>query len=307
MVPSLAGLNCSAPLARDVRRELGCLSVARDLFALTKPRVTLLVAATAAAGMWLATRMQPMDTSLLALAGIAGVVGAANALNCWLERDVDCLMERTRQRPLAAGRLDSDLGLAFGLILGSASVMVLAVWVNVLSAVLAFAALVTYVWVYTPLKRRSAAALFVGAVPGAVPPLLGWTAATNQVDAPAILLFAILYWWQLPHFLSIGLVYREDYARAGFRTLPVVWGDAAARRCAAIAGAALIPASVGFVIVTGLGELAFVASGLLGSALFAVTLCCLVSRAKERSARALLVASLAYLPLLIIAFAVGVS
>jgi protoheme IX farnesyltransferase len=143
----------------------------------------------------------------------------------YIERDVDRHMTRTRNRPLPGGRLEPRHALVFGLALTIASLPILAIGVNALTAMLAALANVIYVLAYTPLKQRSHLALEVGAIPGAMPPLLGWTAATNQVDAAGLVLFAILFFWQLPHFHAIALFRREEYARAGLQVLPNVRGD----------------------------------------------------------------------------------
>ncbi len=147
----------------------------RDLVALTKPRITLMVIITTLGGLWLAPGEVPMVTILATLVATAMVVGAANTLNCWLERDSDAFMARTKNRPLPSGRLDPRWALGLGLALGAISVPVLTLVVNPLTGLLAAIALVSYVWIYTPMKQRSPAALLVGSVPGALPPLMGWT------------------------------------------------------------------------------------------------------------------------------------
>lgn len=201
----------------------------RDLVSLTKPRVTSLVLLTAGGGLWLApTGVRPWSSGLFLLA-TAAVVGSANALNCWIERDSDRLMQRTRKRPLPAGRLPSGWALAFGLTLGLLSLPVLALAANLLTAWLGALALAGYVWIYTPLKRLTPAALYVGAIPGAMPPLMGWTAATGRIDAVGLTLFGILFVWQIPHFLAIALFRCPEYERAGLRVLPSVVGTRGTR------------------------------------------------------------------------------
>ena len=164
-----------------------------------------------------------------AVAGTALVVGSANALNMYIERVTDGLMARTRNRPLPTGRLPAGLALGFGLALGAVSVPLLAFAVNAITGLLAAFALLSYVLVYTPLKRRTTASLLIGAVPGAIPPLLGWTAVTGRVEWPGVLLFAIMFLWQVPHFLAIATFRRDDYARAGLKVLPVERGDRVTR------------------------------------------------------------------------------
>ncbi len=202
----------------------------RDLVSLTKPRITFIVLVTAAAGMKLASARGagPITGAkwLATLAGTALVVGAANALNMVWERDVDALMKRTKDRPLPAGRLSPGLALAFGLLLSVVSLPILFWGVNAMTGLLGAVALVSYVLVYTPLKRHSIRALWVGAVPGAIPPLLGWTAMTGRLDEAGLALFSILFVWQIPHFLAISIFRADDYARAGLKVVPVERGDA---------------------------------------------------------------------------------
>jgi protoheme IX farnesyltransferase len=199
--------------------------VARDLVTLTKPRITFIVLVTAAGGMKLAPGVATGLTWLWAMLGTALVVGSANALNMWLERDVDGLMERTKKRPLPQGTLPPNLALAFGIALAIVSLPMLSLGVNGITGLLGAVALVSYVLIYTPLKRRSIRALWVGAVPGAIPPLLGWTAVTGRIDRGGVALFALLFLWQIPHFLAISIFRAADYARAGLKVVPVELGD----------------------------------------------------------------------------------
>jgi protoheme IX farnesyltransferase len=200
----------------------------REYVSLIKPRITLMVLTTTAGGFFLAPTRAPLTTLttlVCTLVGMTLIVGGANALNMYIERDIDGHMARTRLRPLPAGRMAPKQALVFGVALSVLAVPVLAFGVNALTALLAVLANVIYVLAYTPLKQRSHLALEVGAIPGAMPPLLGWTAATNRVDGAALVLFAILFFWQLPHFHAIALFRREDYARAGLQVLPNVKGD----------------------------------------------------------------------------------
>ena len=218
--------------------------VLRDVLALSKPRITALVVATTGGGLFLAPGALTAAGILLVLLCTAMTVGAANTLNCYMERDVDGLMARTRNRPLPAGRLPSWVALAFGLFLAVASVPLLAWLVNPITAVLASVALLSYVLVYTPMKLRSPVALFVGAIPGAIPPLMGYTAVTGRIELEGLALFAILFIWQIPHFLAISIFRKNDYAGAGFKILPVVWGDRAARWHAVLWSALLLPVGI---------------------------------------------------------------
>ncbi|AKU91054.1 heme o synthase [Vulgatibacter incomptus] len=210
--------------------EAGRAGVVRDLVALTKPRITAMVVFTTAGGLWVAPNRLPLVPSLAVVVATAMVVSAANALNCWLERDFDALMNRTRRRPLAAGRLSPGLAVAFALGLAAVSLSVLTFAIEPLAGLLAFIALVSYVWIYTPMKRMSSDSLLVGAVPGALPPLIGYAAATGTIDLPGIVLFSILFVWQLPHFLAISILCRDDYARAGYRVFSVSRGEEATKR-----------------------------------------------------------------------------
>src|SRR6266545_4948187 len=205
------------------------LAFARDVLALAKPRLALLVVCTAAGGLWLAPGRRDLAAALALLVGTSAVVAAANALNNLLERDIDALMRRTRDRPLPAGRIEPWVAAAVGLGLPSIALPALAWFTNGLTATLAALALFLYAVVYTPLKQRSTLALFVGAVPGAIPPLMGWTAATGRLDAGGLALFGILFCWQLPHFLAISLYLKEDYARGGLKVFSLVHGDRATK------------------------------------------------------------------------------
>ncbi|HSQ66861.1 MAG TPA: heme o synthase, partial [Polyangiaceae bacterium] len=210
----------TSPLvARSARSPL---SLARDVVALSKPRITLMVMLTALGGAWLAPVRVEGGAMVWLVLGTALVVGGANALNMLLERDTDGLMERTRNRPLPAGRLSPRTVLWFGLIASGSSIPILGFGVNATTATLALLANLLYVLAYTPLKRRSHLALLVGAVPGALPPLMGWTAATASVDAGGLVLFAILYFWQLPHFMAIALFRKDEYERARLVVMPSV-------------------------------------------------------------------------------------
>lgn len=198
----------------------------RDLITLAKPRITVFVLMTAGGGMYLGRRAEgvPLNavTASLALAGIALIVSGANALNMVIERDIDKNMARTKNRPLPAGRMSVKTALAFGVATTVLAVPVLLLGTNILTTFLAVLANLLYVLAYTPLKQRSHHSLLVGAVPGAIPPLLGWTATTNRLDAAGFTLFAILFLWQVPHFLAIALFRRNDYARAGLFVMPNV-------------------------------------------------------------------------------------
>ncbi len=216
----------------------------RDLVALTKPRINLMVIITAAGGMWLAPGNLPPSLVFTMLLTTAAVVGAANALNCYLERDTDRLMERTASRPLPDRRMEPGLALVFGCTLGLLSVPILSIAINPLTGLLGAVALVSYVVIYTPMKQYSPVALLVGAIPGAMPPLMGWTAVTNSLDAPGLVLFGVLFLWQIPHFIAISIFRQADYERAGLKVLPSVRGLDYAKRQAFLYTACLVVVSL---------------------------------------------------------------
>ena len=263
--------------AQERPRSQG-VAVIRDLLALTKPRITTLVLTTGAAGACLAPGHVGTRTLLLALVGTALIVGSANALNMWMERDVDALMARTCNRPLPAGRLSPDVALAFGLGLAAVSTPVLFL-VNTTTGLLGLVALVSYVAMYTPLKRHTHLALLVGAVPGAIPPLLGWSTATGGIALGGLLLFGVLFLWQVPHFAAISIFRAQDYARAGLQVVSVQHGERGARRTIAVWTVLLVAASLLFTpfgiagraylgVATGLGAgfLALAFRGQIGAA-----------------------------------------
>ena len=185
--------------------------------------------ATFAGGVWLAPGSMARWRLVMTLIGTALIVSASNAFNMFLERDQDRLMERTRARPLPERRLSPEAALVFGTALACAALPLLFLAGNALTGILAGVAFFSYVAVYTPMKQQSPAALFVGAIPGAIPPLMGWTAATGRLDAPGLVLFAILFLWQIPHFLAIAIFRADDYERAGFRVLPLQASERATR------------------------------------------------------------------------------
>ncbi|MFN2384351.1 MAG: heme o synthase [Gemmatimonadota bacterium] len=272
----------------------------RDYATLCKPRINALVLVTTAVGYVVAARGQA-QWALLAwtLAGTALAAGGASALNQYVERDADGRMRRTAGRPLPAGRMAPARALAFGLTLAVTGVVLLVLKVNATVAFLGLATVVLYVAVYTPLKRRTGLCTLVGAVPGAIPPMMGYAAATGVVDAGAWALFGILFLWQLPHFLAIAWLYRDDYARAGFPMLPVGDPDGAATgRQIALYSLALIPVSLVPTLLGMTGGLYFFGALGLGLLFLAAGLAMALERARP-NARRLLLASVAYLPALL--------
>jgi protoheme IX farnesyltransferase len=304
MVTPLAPAPATAlAVAARVRPNIAAV---RDVLALAKPRLSGLVVCTAAGGLWLAPGRRDGVAAAVLVSGTTLVVGAANALNNLLERDVDALMRRTRDRPLPSGRIEPWVAVALGLGVPAVTLPLLAWFTNGLTATLAALALFVYVVVYTPMKQRSSAALFVGAVPGAIPPLMGWTAATGRLDAGGLALFAILYCWQLPHFLAISMYLKEDYARGGLKVFALVHGDRAARAWAAATSALLIPVSLSLVPLGLAGPVYGVAAAVLGAGLLAYAVTGLWQEgAAHRWARNFFLLTLLYLTLLFAALLVG--
>jgi protoheme IX farnesyltransferase len=274
---------------------------AGDFVTLTKPRLNLLVVATAAAGYYLGSGT-PFDfTGLVNMTvGTALVAGGSAAFNQIAERRVDALMERTRWRPLAAGRLGAREAAWFATALSLAGLAWLAITTNWLATAVAFVTLATYVAIYTPLKPRTSFATVIGAIPGALPPVIGWAAATNTLSREAWLLFGLVFLWQMPHFLAIAWLCREDYGRAGFPMLPVIEPDgrSTAQQVAAYASA-LVPVSLTPAIIGLAGPTYFVCALLLGLGFLYVSLRFAMRRTR-RDARLLFIASIAYLPLVLI-------
>lgn len=266
------------------------------LVELTKPGVTRMCLLTTAGGLALAPGEIGFLGGLATIVGAALAVGGANAANMWWERDSDRLMSRTRKRPLPSGRLSADVALRFSALLSITSVVLLAIATNLLTAALAAFAIVSYVFVYTPLKRRTPLALVIGAVPGAVPPLLGWTAVTNALDPGGLVLFGILLVWQIPHFIAISLYRKREYARAGIRVVPVVRGDAVAKIQAVGWALLLVPLSLMLATLGVAGSIYLWGATVLGMGFVAWAFTGLDNAAGARWARGYFLASLAYLP-----------
>jgi protoheme IX farnesyltransferase len=269
----------------------------RDFLELTKPRITILILICTAVGYYFGCR-NSFDLLILVhvLLGTALMASGTSALNQWWEADSDARMRRTRDRPIPAGRMKRSHGFVFGVLLSAAGFAELWFGTNALATALGLFTLLTYLFVYTPLKQRSPACTTVGALPGAMPPLIGYAAASGGLDAGALALFLILFVWQFPHFYAIAWMYREDYARGGIRMLPVIQpdGESTAKRVVAcsilLIPISLVPRLLG---MTGsLYAVAAVAAG-LGLLYFGVQL----GRQRTFSrARHVLLASVLYLP-----------
>jgi protoheme IX farnesyltransferase len=278
----------------------------RELWALGKPRLSALVLFTTAGGIGLAPgRIGPWKAAL-ALVMTSMAVAAANTLNCYLERATDGLMKRTRTRPLPAGTVEPGVALAQGLVLSVVSVASLTWFVNPMAGALAAVAILSYVALYTPMKYRSPHAVVVGALPGAIPPLLGWAAVTGGMDLGGFALFAVMFVWQLPHFLAIALYLKEDYARAGIRVLPLTHGEAATKACIVAYSALLLPVTLSLPHFRVAGPRYFVVAAVLGAGFLAWSLTGLRAGAGARWARGLMLGSIAYLTLLFGALALDV-
>jgi len=271
-----------------------------DYIQLTKPRITFMVIVTTFIGFILGSA-GPIDYVLLlhTIFGTALVAAGASALNMVLEWDVDARMRRTENRPIPAGRITVLQALSFGSILSGAGLIYLLVLVNPLTSVLAAITLALYLFAYTPLKRKTSLCTVVGAVPGAIPPMMGWTAVQGTIGFQAWWLFSILFLWQLPHFLAIGWLYREDYARGGFPMLPVTdtEGTQTSRQViintVALIAVSLLPAFLG------LSGVLYFAGALILGIMFLIMGIRLWQTKSNPSARQLLLASVLYLPLLL--------
>jgi protoheme IX farnesyltransferase len=272
---------------------------AADWLELTKPRITLLVVFTALVG-FVTAGPAPRWSALLvaALAGTGLVAAGASTLNQVLERATDALMNRTRNRPIPAGRIRPAEATLFGALLTGAGIALLAALCGPLAAIVALATWASYLFLYTPLKRRTHLATLVGAVPGALPPVIGWAAASGRLEPGAFILFAIVFLWQIPHFLAIAWLYRDDYERGGLQVLPVIDREGVLTgRQAVIHSVALLVVSLA-PVAAGLGGTLYLAGAVvLGVAL---TLAALrFARARDLgAARFLFLASVLYLPAL---------
>ena len=271
-----------------------------DYWSLTKPEVNILIGITTLAGFWLGVRPPqglPLSLLLHVLLGTMLVAGGTGALNQFIERRFDAQMRRTARRAIPSGRISPPDALVFGIVLSGAGGIYLAVAVNALSSFLAFLTMATYLLLYTPLKRWSPLCTLVGAIPGAIPPLIGWAAATGGLGLEAWVLYGMVFLWQFPHFMGIAWMYRDDYDRAGYRVLPR--GENRGRLLSlqsALPALALIPVSLGPVLLKQAG-LAYGVGALLSGVVFSYYGARLAVRRTNPSARRLLLASILYLPL----------
>lgn len=272
----------------------------RDHLALAKPRITLLVALCAAAGFALASR-GAFDWARLAWTalGVALASASTGCLNQVLEADYDARMERTKRRPVPAGRVRPAVARVLGIVWGVAGLGVLYWKVNAASCGLTAFTLASYLLVYTPMKRWSPLSTWIGAIPGALPPVIGWAAAGGALDAGAAALFAIQFLWQMPHFLALAWLYREDYARGGYRVYPVVdpSGASTAWQMAATSGLLLAASAAPYALGLA-GPVYLAGASICGAAFFLASLSAAL-RLETANARRVFLASLAYLPLVL--------
>ncbi len=275
-------------------------STISDCWTLTKPEVNFLIALATFTGFYLGHAHQaghfPLSLLVCTLVGTLLVASGTGTLNQYIERRFDAQMRRTAHRPLAAGRLRAPIGLAFGIALAGLGSVFLAVWVNLLASALAMFTVFAYLLIYTPLKRKSPACMLVGAIPGAMPPLIGWAGASGHLSSEAWLLYGILFLWQFPHFMAIAWMYRDDYRRAGYRVLPV-----ADRRCAfvncltVLPLLALIPLTL-FPAFSGHADAIYALGALFAGSVFLYHGTVLALQKSNQHARRLLLASITYIP-----------
>lgn len=271
----------------------------RDYYTLTKPEVNLLILMTTSTGFYLGSGT-PLKVAALVntLIGALLVASGTATLNQWMERVWDGRMRRTAKRPLPAGRLTANEALIFGVLLSVGGGLYLAVTVNALSSLLAISTLLSYLLIYTPLKRKTPLCTLLGAFPGAMPTLIGWAGAANSIGGHAWYLFAILFLWQFPHFLAIALMYREDYARAGYRMLPGFDEDSRFTRAEILGFTVLLVATTMLPATVRSAPLYFAVTALAGAFLFYHAIKLSISATPVLASR-LLHASVLYLPVVL--------
>lgn len=292
------------PAALLRHADLGFLAGLRAYLALTKPRIILLLLVTTVPAMVLAEGGMPsLGLVVLTLLGGSLAAGGANAINCYLDRDIDGMMARTRGRPLPAGLIEPRPALIFGILLGAAGFGVLLAGVNVASALLVVGALAIYVFVYTLwLKRTTTQNIVVGGAAGAIPPVVGWAAVTGGLDWPALVLFAIILLWTPPHFWALALRHRVEYARAEVPMLPVAGGESETRRQILLYSLGLVSATLLLAPSAAMGYLYLGAAVALGACFLCLAVRVWLTETEE-AARALFLYSIPYLGLLFVAMA----
>lgn len=275
-----------------------------DFFELTKPRVVLMILITAFVGFYVGSGEVPNYLGLIKmLFGVALAAGGTLALNQFMERETDALMERTRRRPVPDGRIQAHEALWFGIVVAAAGLIYLWLAVNTLSALVTSFITLSYLVLYTPMKPRSSLCMLVGAIPGALPPVIGWVAARDSLDISAWVLFAIMFLWQVPHTLAIARLYCEDYAKAGIQFLPVIEpeGNSTNRQIVSHTAALLVVSLLPTLLGTA-GPVYFVVAFVLGVGFLFYGIRLVLDSTLKR-ARHLLFASLVYLPVLLLVMA----
>jgi protoheme IX farnesyltransferase len=300
MKPAAATDLADGLVAPATGRAVRTPSRANDYYELTKPRMNFLVVVTTMVGYYMAVE-RPGDWRQLVptLLGTALTAAGSAVLNQLIEREHDKLMPRTRNRPLPTGRVSPAEATVYGIALSVLGIGLLAVSVNVLTAAIGAFTLLSYIAVYTPLKRHTTLNTVIGAVPGALPPVMGWTAVHNAISPQAAVLFCVLFLWQMPHFLAIATLYRRDYAAGGFKMLPVVDESLAITgRQIVLYGAMLIPITLMPTLLRMDGVVYFVAAFLLGMGYLTFGVAAAATR-ERADARKLFFASIIYLPVLL--------
>jgi len=283
------------------RKHQNFLQVIHSYYQLTKPRIIPLLLITTAAGMWMASDGR-VDPFLLLVTLTGGTLAAASAqtLNCIYDRDIDYAMERTRRRPIPSGRVQSGHALLFAIVLGCLSFTLLAVWANLLSALLAMSGIVFYMAIYTHLlKRHTAQNIVIGGAAGAIPALVGWAAVTGSLSWAAWLLFAIVFVWTPPHFWALALMIRDDYAKVGIPMLPVVAGEVATTRQIWIYTLIMVPMTLLLVYPLGASGVVYgIIAAILGSVFIKKAWALLQEPENKQLARSLFKFSILYMMLL---------
>jgi heme o synthase len=296
-------LAASAQVSGKILACAACLySTISDCWTLTKPEVNFLIALTTFTGFYLGHTHRsghfPFSLLICTLVGTLLVASGTAALNQYIERRFDAQMRRTARRPLATGRLSTSIGLALGIVLAALGSIFLAVKVNLLAGALALFTLASYLLIYTPLKRKSPACTPIGAIPGAMPPLIGWAGASGHLSSEAWLLYGILFLWQFPHFMAIAWMYRDDYQRAGYRVLPL-----ADSRCVFVNWMTVVPLLVLipltlFPAFSGQADVIYTLGALFVGSIFLYYGSVLALQKSNQHAKRLLITSIAYLPII---------
>jgi len=283
------------------RRPLPAKNIYAAFIELTKPRITFLILVSTALGYYLGNTGQfELFNFLITIIGTTMLAGGAGAINHYIEKDLDMLMDRTKSRPIPSGLISSQTALYFGIIQSVLGFGLLWAFVNMLTALLGLLTIVLYIFVYTPLKMITWLNTTIGAVPGALPALGGWAASANELNPNAWILFAILFLWQHPHFYAIALMCKEDYKKAGFKMLPVIEEDSNRTNRQIIWHAfLLIPVSLFFVVTGVLGSIYFWGAALLG-VVYLLSGIPLLKESSVKNAKLLLRTSVLYLPLLLV-------